>query len=134
MLLKIRRFFSRTKSIAHTAAISFESKLHTPTVMLSAPSAIRGKAYWASFELNLLLYRRQRLKAIWKLKCFNFNPNWKLLVDVVRKREIVMCKNRYIAILYIHVLINKTYVSCTPHIVSLTFQFFTFHDYHEYAC
>ena len=46
MLLKIRRFFSRTKSIAHTAAISFESKLHTPTVMLSAPSAIRGKAYY----------------------------------------------------------------------------------------
>ena len=30
---------------------------------------------WASLERNLLLYRRQRLKAIWKLKCFNFNPN-----------------------------------------------------------
>ena len=53
MLLKIRRFFSRTKTIAHTAAISCESTLHPPTVMLSAPGAIRGKAY--CFKRDLLL-------------------------------------------------------------------------------
>ena len=47
MLLKIRRFFFRTKMITRTAAISFESTSHSPTVMLSALGAIRGKVYYA---------------------------------------------------------------------------------------
>ena len=54
MVLKVRRFFSRTKTIAPAMAISFESTLHPPTVLLRAPGAIRGKAYCFKHDLLLI--------------------------------------------------------------------------------